>query len=105
MHLEVKPTTAEGVIRPGATAEIGVEVGLSGEAMDAYRNDRDHPTLKAIRAAEFSGKCGVCEFADLCGGSRARAYASSGDPLGEDTACPYVPSVVGTPEPLVAAGA
>ena len=48
---------------------------------------RDHPTLKAIRAAEFTGRCGACEFADLCGGSRARAYASSGDPLGEDTAC------------------
>lgn len=65
---------------------------------------RDHPTLKAIRAAQFSGKCGACEYADLCGGSRARAFASSGDPLGEDTACPYVPSVVGTTGSLVAAG-
>ena len=52
---------------------------------------REHPTLKAIRAAEFSGRCGVCEYADLCGGSRARAYASSGDPLGEDAACTHQP--------------
>ncbi|HET7899972.1 MAG TPA: TIGR04053 family radical SAM/SPASM domain-containing protein [Candidatus Nanopelagicales bacterium] len=64
---------------------------------------RDHPTLTAIRAAEFTGKCGVCEFADLCGGSRARAYAASGDPLGEDTACSYIPTVM-DPEALVAAG-
>jgi radical SAM protein with 4Fe4S-binding SPASM domain len=53
---------------------------------------RDHPLLRQIRAAEFTGRCGVCEFADLCGGSRARAYAASGDPLGEDPACNYVPA-------------
>jgi len=55
---------------------------------------REHPTLKAIRAAEFSGKCGSCEFADLCGGSRARAYASYGDALASDDACIYQPSGV-----------
>ena len=53
---------------------------------------RDHPTLRAIRSAEFSGKCGACEYADLCGGSRARAFAASGDPLGEDPTCPYMPA-------------
>ena len=42
---------------------------------------------------EFGGRCGVCEYADLCGGSRARAYAATGDPLAEDPACPYVPQV------------
>lgn len=49
------------------------------------------PLLRSIRAAEFTGRCGRCEYADLCGGSRARAYAASGDPLGEDPACPYQP--------------
>lgn len=48
---------------------------------------RDHPLLCAIRAAEFGGRCGGCEHKTLCGGSRARAYASSGDPLAEDPAC------------------
>jgi radical SAM protein with 4Fe4S-binding SPASM domain len=57
--------------------------------VDLYRDD---PLLREIRAARFHGRCGACEYADLCGGSRARAYASSGDPLGEDPACPYVPS-------------
>jgi radical SAM protein with 4Fe4S-binding SPASM domain len=52
---------------------------------------RDSPVLLKIRAAEFTGRCGACEYADLCGGSRARAYAASGDPLGEDPACSYQP--------------
>ena len=59
---------------------------------------RDDPLLRQIRAAEFTGRCGVCEYADLCGGSRARAYAASGDPLGEDSACPYVPFGYSEPE-------
>jgi radical SAM protein len=53
---------------------------------------RDDPLLRKIRDAEFTGRCGRCEFADLCGGSRARAFAASGDPLGEDPACPYEPA-------------
>ncbi len=52
---------------------------------------RDDPLLVQIRAIEFSGRCGRCEYADLCGGSRARAFAASGDPLGEDPACAYQP--------------
>jgi radical SAM protein len=55
---------------------------------------RDNPLLRKIRAAEFTGRCGRCEYADLCGGSRARAYAATGDPLGEDSACPYEPPLV-----------
>jgi radical SAM protein len=49
------------------------------------------PLLRDIRAARFAGRCGRCEYADLCGGSRARAYAATGDPLGEDPACAYRP--------------
>lgn len=51
---------------------------------------RDDPTLRAIRRAEFPGRCGHCEYADSCGGSRARAYSSTGDPLGDDPACGYL---------------
>jgi len=53
---------------------------------------RDDPLLRKIRNAEFTGRCGRCEYADLCGGSRARAYAAFGDPLAEDPACPYEPA-------------
>src|SRR5579875_43240 len=55
----------------------------------ALGNIRSRP-LRAIRAAEFPGRCGRCEHADLCGGSRSRAYAATGDPLGDDPACVMV---------------
>jgi radical SAM protein len=54
---------------------------------------RDSPVLRSIRAAEFSGRCGHCEYADLCGGSRARAYADTGDALAEDSACVHQPAL------------
>jgi len=53
---------------------------------------RENPLLIAIREARFGGRCGRCPFADVCGGSRARAYAASGDPLGEDPACLFQPA-------------
>jgi len=60
---------------------------------------RDNPLLRRIRAADFTGRCGRCEYADLCGGSRARAFAASGDALGEDPACLYEPA---QPDPVLA---
>lgn len=53
---------------------------------------REHPLLLAIRRAELHGRCGVCEHRRLCGGSRSRAFAATGDPLGEDPACVHVPA-------------
>ena len=53
---------------------------------------RDDPVLRSLRdPAQFKGRCGVCEYNDWCGGSRARAYAWTGDPLESDPLCPYVP--------------
>lgn len=52
---------------------------------------RENPTLLDIRSMKFGGRCGYCDFGDLCGGSRARAFASTGDPLAEDPACAYQP--------------
>jgi radical SAM protein len=52
---------------------------------------RENAVLKRIRSAEFTGRCGKCEFRDICGGSRARALAMKGNILGEDPACPYKP--------------
>ena len=39
----------------------------------------------------FHGKCGCCEYRQLCGGSRARAYALTRDPLGSEIDCGYLP--------------
>jgi radical SAM protein len=57
---------------------------------------REHALLRDIRAARFGGRCGRCPYADLCGGSRARAYAATGDPLAEDPACPFQPGPAAT---------
>lgn len=57
---------------------------------------RTHPLLRAIRSAQFHGRCGVCDFRDLCGGSRARAFANSGDPLAEDPGCAFDPRTLRT---------
>ncbi len=43
----------------------------------------------------YRGKCGVCEFINVCGGCRARAYAISGDYLEEEPFCSYIPKRVG----------
>jgi radical SAM protein len=41
---------------------------------------------------QLRGRCGRCEYRVVCGGSRARAFAASGDPLAEDPGCPYQPA-------------
>ncbi len=53
------------------------------------------PLLRALRdPAAHHGRCARCELQEICGGSRAQAYARSGDPLAEDPTCDYVPAAV-----------
>lgn len=40
--------------------------------------------------ALLGGRCGRCEFREICGGSRSRAYAMTADPLAEDPGCSYL---------------
>ncbi|MDA8075159.1 MAG: radical SAM protein [Actinomycetota bacterium] len=51
----------------------------------------ESPLFEALRGLTLGGRCGRCEYRQICGGSRARAYAASGDPLGEDPSCGYQP--------------
>jgi radical SAM protein len=56
---------------------------------EIYRNA---PIFKALRdTSQLKGKCGACEFKEICGGSRARAYALTGDPLSQELCCIYQP--------------
>ena len=56
---------------------------------EIYRNA---PIFKALRnTGRLEGKCGACEFKEICGGSRARAYALTGDPLAQEPCCIYQP--------------
>jgi AdoMet-dependent heme synthase len=53
---------------------------------------RRAPLLRQLRDPDrFGGRCGRCEFREVCGGSRSRAYATTGDPLAEDPTCSYEP--------------
>ncbi|MBN2192398.1 MAG: TIGR04053 family radical SAM/SPASM domain-containing protein [Polyangiaceae bacterium] len=53
---------------------------------------RDTDLMRALRdPSRLAGRCGRCEYADVCGGSRARAYAVHGDWFAEDPACLYEP--------------
>ena len=77
------------------------EIFPSGFLPKTAGNVRSHDLVDVYRSAELfvslrrreglKGKCGVCEYRNLCGGSRARAYAMTGDPLDADPFCAYVP--------------
>jgi radical SAM protein len=52
------------------------------------------PLFVALRdSSQLKGKCRECEFREVCGGSRARAFALTGDPLAEEPCCIYEPKV------------
>lgn len=56
---------------------------------EIYRNA---PIFKSLRdTSKLEGKCGACEYKEICGGSRARAYALTGDPLAQEPCCIYQP--------------
>lgn len=61
----------------------------SSSPVDIYR---DAPLFRALRdPAALGGRCAGCRFRSECGGSRARAYALTGDPFAEDPTCMYDP--------------
>jgi len=61
---------------------------------DIYRHS---PLFRDLRDTSLlEGKCGICEFREICGGSRARAFALTGDPLAEEPCCVYQPKAVAT---------
>lgn len=53
---------------------------------------RDSSLFRDLRdPARLRGRCGECAWSSTCGGSRARAHALTGDPLGEDPTCIHTP--------------
>jgi radical SAM protein with 4Fe4S-binding SPASM domain len=78
----------DGEVYPAGFLPLSLGSVRETPVLEIYRKS---PVLISIRKAAFPGRCGRCEYADECGGSRARAYATTGDPLGDDPACSYVP--------------
>lgn len=53
---------------------------------------QESPIFVKLRNSDLlHGKCGACEFRNICGGSRARAYAVTGDIMAEEPCCIYQP--------------
>lgn len=53
------------------------------------------PLFLRLRDRRLGGRCGACEFSQICGGCRCKAYAATGDPLAEDPSCGYQPGRYG----------
>ncbi len=60
------------------------------DVVDVYRHSRLFTDLRDVN--KIKGKCGACEFRDVCGGQRGRAYGATGDYLASDPACIYQPA-------------
>ena len=85
----------EGETAPAGFLPLGRGRFPGESVVDAYQN---HPTFRALQDPDrLKGNCGRCEYRHVCGGSRARAYAVTGDPLASEPDCVYQPGQ----EPLV----
>jgi AdoMet-dependent heme synthase len=81
-----------GEVQPSGFLPLTAGNVRSATVTDIYRNTELFQRLRDTD--NLHGKCGDCEFRGICGGSRARAYALSGDAFGADPCCAYVPKTV-----------
>ncbi len=79
----------QGEIYPSGFLPVSGGNVLRDSLTDIYRNSSLFRTLRDTTLRE--GKCGICEYQKVCGGSRSRAYAFTGDYLAEDPRCVYQP--------------
>ncbi len=78
-----------GDIYPAGFLPLTIGNVRANQVADVYRNA---PMFRSLHNPnEFKGKCGRCEHRIICGGSRARAFAYTGDALESDPFCPYEP--------------
>lgn len=78
-----------GEVTPSGFLPVSAGNVREESPVDIYRNA---PLFRALRDPEaLKGKCHACGFREMCGGSRARAYAMTGDYLASDPSCPYIP--------------
>lgn len=110
----VKPTTSHNLLDKIGRAPLGINDGRGfvfiSHTGDVYPSGflpisggnvrersvvaiyRESQVFKEIRDySKLKGKCGACEFKNICGGSRARAYALTGDFMESEPYCVYVP--------------
>jgi AdoMet-dependent heme synthase len=81
--------TPEGKVTPCPYTPV-----VAGDLMERSFGEiwRESPVFHALRHGEPGGRCGRCEYREVCGGCRARAHAMTGDLLGPDDSCAYEPT-------------
>jgi radical SAM protein len=76
-----------GEIYPAGFLPLACGTFPHNSIVETYQN---HPTFLSLRdAKQLKGKCGTCDYNDICGGSRSRAFAVTGDPLEAEPDCIY----------------
>jgi AdoMet-dependent heme synthase len=79
-----------GAIYPSGFLPLAAGNVRMHDVVEVYRSS---PLFTALRdRSRLKGKCGVCEYRDVCGGSRARAYAVTGDMLAAEPYCAHIPA-------------
>jgi len=78
-----------GTIQPSGFLNLSCGRFPQDSVVEVYQR---HPTFVALRDTDrLEGKCGRCPFRQVCGGSRARSYAMTGNLLAEEPDCVYQP--------------
>lgn len=81
-----------GEVNPSGFLPIKLGNVKESSIVSIYRTNE---TLVKIRdPRNFKGRCGACEYSDICGGSRSRAYSYYNDVFQEDPRCVYVPQTL-----------
>lgn len=78
-----------GEVQPSGFLPLSAGNVRGASVQDIYRNSELFTQLRDTN--NLKGKCSDCEFREICGGSRARAYAMTGDAFAEDPSCAHVP--------------
>jgi len=81
-----------GEIQPSGFLPLTAGDVRTADIVDVYRHSKLFMDLRDPE--KIKGRCGICEFRDVCGGQRGRAYGITGDYLETDPACSYIPKGV-----------
>jgi radical SAM protein len=81
-----------GEIQPSGFLPITAGNVRADDIVDVYRHSKLFTDLRSPE--KIKGRCGICEFRDVCGGQRGRAYGVTGDYLESDPACVYLPKAI-----------
>jgi AdoMet-dependent heme synthase len=91
-----------GTVHPSGFLPVTAGSVRTGRLADIYRTS---PLFTGLRdRGRLAGRCGACEFSAVCGGSRSRAFAVTGDPYAEEPWCGYQPGTFPYQQELAAIG-